>query len=140
MKRFWNKVDRSGGLFSCWLWTAATNRHGYGMIRVNGQLLRAPRVAYELLVGPIPPGLQIDHLCRVRACVNPSHLEPVTQKENILRGESPAAHHARKTQCAAGHSFDAANTYYPKRGGRQCRVCRATAQRAYLVRRKKVAR
>ena len=80
--RFWAKVDRSG---SCWLWLAATS-HGYGTFQSNGKLVRAHRYAYELLVGPIPGGLVIDHLCRTTACVNPEHLEPVTQRENLLRG------------------------------------------------------
>src|SRR6266496_2265386 len=88
--RFWAKVDRSGGSRACWLWTGKTGRDGYGRIGLGGRgalvRVRAHRFAYELLIGPIPDGLQIDHLCRVRHCVNPAHLEPVTQRENILRG------------------------------------------------------
>ena len=82
-ERFWEKVDKTA---TCWLWRASIRNHGYGRIKVNGRAEQAHRVAYELLVGPIPEGLTLDHLCRVRLCVNPAHLEPVTQKVNIRRG------------------------------------------------------
>jgi hypothetical protein len=83
----------------------------------------AHRWSYEALVGPIPPGLEIDHLCRVRNCVNPSHLEPVTKAVNILRGESMSARHARQTHCKSGHPFDAENTRMTTDGQRRCRTC-----------------
>lgn len=75
-------------LDECWVWCARTNRNGYGRLRVGGRELMAHRLAYEALVGPIPEGLVLDHLCRVRLCINPAHLEPVTVRENTLRGEA----------------------------------------------------
>jgi hypothetical protein len=83
----------------------------------------------ELFVGPIPEGLVIDHLCRNRGCINPTHMEPVTNAENVLRGEGPTAVNARKTHCKRGHPFDDVNTYvYAK--GRACRMCHQLRQRA----------
>lgn len=120
-ERFWSRVDRSG---ACWLWTAGRNNYGYGAFYPSkGNQVLAHRFAYELLVGPIPEGLQIDHVCRVRACVNPEHLECVTSKENTLRGVSPSALCAAKTHCPRGHEYDEANTRL-YRGKRYCRACR----------------
>lgn len=88
-ERFWSKVEKSSG---CWAWTGHKNRNGYGWtLGPKGKGESAHRIAYELLVGPIPEGLQIDHLCRNRACVNPDHLEPVTQRVNWQRGNAPSA-------------------------------------------------
>lgn len=80
--RLWSKVNKTD---TCWLWTAATEK-GYGLYRHDGRLSKAHRVVYELLVGPVPTGLDLDHLCRVRNCVNPAHLEPVTRAVNLRRG------------------------------------------------------
>lgn len=128
-ERFWEKVKRWDP-DECWDWTAGHSPEGYGRFnatwRVPGY---AHRFAYELLIGPIPDGYQIDHLCRNRGCVNPKHMEPVTQRMNLLRGTSPSAHNARVTACIHGHPFDEANTYYPKRGGRFCRACARRRQR-----------
>ena len=88
----------------------------------NGRL--AHRFSYELIVGPIPPGLTLDHLCRTPLCVNPRHLEPVSLRENILRGFSPMAINARKTRCAAGHELSGDNLYICPRGWRNCRACK----------------
>lgn len=108
----------------CWLWTAARHRDGYGAFRLpEGALVKAHIWAYEQYVGTIPEGLQLDHLCRVRECVNPAHLEPVTQRENILRGEAPSAQNSKKTHCPAGHPYDKANTHLRRGGGRGCRAC-----------------
>ena len=84
---------------------------------------KVERVAYEMVVGPIPDGLQIDHLCRVRNCVNPDHLEPVTPRENTMRGYSIQAQNARKTHCIHGHPFEG-NTYARPDGNRECAVCK----------------
>lgn len=126
---FWAKVEKTDG---CWLWTAAKNRAGYGKLRFDGKVGLAHRYAYELLVGPIPKGLTLDLLCRVRACVNRAPLEVVTSRENILRGASFSAIHARKTHCVHGHPFDEENTYHqPTRPmWRECRACRLVRQKA----------
>lgn len=102
--RFWPKVDKAGP-GGCWLWTASLNTNGYGQINSGGRgrPLLAHRVAYELVIGPIPDGLPLDHLCRVHSCVNPAHLEPVTNRENWVRGESPSAVAYVAGTCARGH-------------------------------------
>ena len=113
--------DRVAITETCWLWTGYRNRMGYGQFGRNEP---AHRVAYELLVGPIPDGLVLDHLCRNPPCVNPDHLEPVTNVENLQRGVGPSAQNARKARCKNGHEFTSENTYIrPDGGGRQCRRC-----------------
>lgn len=108
----------------CWQWQASLGADGYGRIQIAKVSHRAHRLMWEYVVGPIPEGLQIDHLCRNRACVNPDHLEPVTQRQNILRGESPSARHAIKTHCPQGHAYSVDNTYVSPAGQRFCRTCR----------------
>ena len=119
MYRMMDKFTVDNG---CWEWTAAKTSEGYGAIgkgsREEGTVL-AHRVMYEALVGPIPNGLVIDHLCRNRGCVNPTHMEPVTTRENILRGEGLTAQQARRTHCPAGHSYASKNS----RGDRICLTC-----------------
>lgn len=129
-ERFWAKVDRRGRV-ECWPWTASTaGNQGYGRIRVGERDVLAHRFAYELLRGPIPEGLDIDHLCRNRRCVNPAHMEPVTRTENTMRGESPNARNARKTHCAKGHPLTPENVYiFPGRSTRQCKPCRREVDR-----------
>lgn len=124
--RFWAKVTL-GTKDECWLWTGCIQTRGYGQFRgYQSKHIPAHRFAYEALVGEIPEGLVIDHLCRVRRCVNPAHMEIVTQRENILRGDGVAAHHARKTHCIRGHEFTPENTIrHPH--GRNCRACRSAA-------------
>jgi hypothetical protein len=113
--RFWNFVEKTD---SCWLWVGGIQpKELYGNFWLDGTTVRAHRYAYELLVGPIPEGLTLDHLCRVRHCVNPAHLEPVTQAENNRRASA-------RTHCKWGHEFTPENTYiHPKRGTRICKAC-----------------
>lgn len=119
-ERFWEKVteDPSG----CWLWKASTTKDGYAAFHYGDESL-AHRVAYGVLVAPIPVGLTIDHLCKVRHCVNPTHMEVVTMAENIRRGESFAGKNAAKSECAHGHPFTLDNTYITPNGRRKCRRC-----------------
>lgn len=139
--RFWSKVDK-GGPGGCWLWTASRTPKGYGQFSVGGRkagnyrMLKAHRVAYLLLRGIIPATLELDHLCRVRHCVNPDHLEPVTNTENIRRGISPSAVGARKTHCPQGHPYSGNNLYTNPSGFRICRTCKRAALREYKERRR----
>ena len=125
-ERFWAKVDKSG---ECWLWMGCRDRDGYGRFKPTTTTPEsgAHRFAYEELVAPIPHPLQIDHLCRNRACVQPDHMEVVTARENTLRGNTVAARRAAQVVCVNGHPFTAENTYrYPsnyRNGGRRCRTC-----------------
>ena len=129
-ERYWPKVNKQGAvparrpdLGPCWEWMASHNGLGYGQFRAGPVMVRAHRWAYEHLVGPIPAGLDLDHLCGNRGCVNPAHLEPVTERENVLRGGMPNGALAKRTHCGRGHAFDEANTYYRPDGGRRCRKC-----------------
>ena len=131
--RFWTKVNKSR---SCWLWLGGGDGQGYGSFKYNGKTIRAHRFAYQICKGAIPKGLQIDHLCRNRICVNPDHLEVVVRRINILQGVGPTALHYNQDTCIHGHTFDAANTYFDvRRGRRQCRACRNRMCRALRQRR-----
>ena len=137
LQKIW--IDDAG----CWLWTASMDRHKYGQFRERpGRMVLAHRWGYEHLVGPIPNGLCLDHLCRITWCVNPEHLEPVTMKTNINRGLPPLVSgrfHADKTHCAKGHPFSEENTRVEWRKlesgrmgiHRQCRECSRKKSLAY---------
>jgi len=122
-------TDRSGPATfageSCWRWIGGGGRGKGGYVQVSsaGRSVMAHRWAYELLVGPIPEGLTIDHLCRVTDCVNPAHLEVVTQRTNNLRSGGVAGRNVVKTHCPQGHPYDDANTYRRPDGGRDCKLC-----------------
>jgi hypothetical protein len=120
VKRFWEKVEKTP---DCWLWVGTRDQKDYGKFWNGTTAVIAHRYAYELLVGPIPDGLHIDHLCRVHRCVNPDHLEAVTNRENVLRGEGPTAINAAKTHCIHGHEFTPENTITNRLGHRWCRTC-----------------
>ena len=109
---------------SCWSWTGSTNSSGYGQFRHKGVKINAHRFSFELLRGEIPAGLELDHLCRNRRCVNPDHLEPVTSFVNKMRGRSFSALNAAKTHCSRGHAFTPTNTRKRPSGWRECRACR----------------
>ncbi len=137
--RFWAKVNKAGPipegrpeLGNCWDWTGRPNEEGYGSLLVGGRKgkqERAHRVGYELVVGPIPAGLVLDHLCRRTSCVRYSHLDPCTQAVNIARGKAPAAlgeanrQRRERTHCKHGHEFTAANTTIRHNGCRTCKAC-----------------
>lgn len=121
--RFWSKVKFE----DCWIWIGSCWSNGYGqfMLTEGGKIrsISAHRTAYELVVGSIPDGLQLDHLCKNRRCVNPAHLEPVTSKVNNSRSEGTSTIHSRKTHCPHGHPYSGDNLYIDKDGARRCRAC-----------------
>ena len=133
IERFMARVEvPTDGIDSCWEWLGVRNWGGYGEFYLDGKTRKAHRVSYELVRGNIPEGYQLDHLCSNRGCVNPYHLEPVTNAVNAKRGK--VNQNLRKTHCKHGHAFDEANTYYrlTVRGtaARQCRACKRLNGRA----------
>jgi hypothetical protein len=143
--KFWAKVDKCGpapeynpSLGPCWLWTGTKNNAGYGMTCDQKQDIGAHRMAFKLTNGYLPE-LPLDHLCRVRHCCNPSHLEPVTHRVNILRGVGAGARNAKKSHCVNGHEFTPENTAMRSDGtGRHCKTCRVETNRRNWLRRKNV--
>ena len=138
--RFWTKVERQDPDV-CWFWTGKLNDRGYGRFRIGGHWVRVHRFAYETLVGPIPAHLEIDHRCHNadlaclggraclhRRCVNPAHLETVTNHENIRRGKT-GQWRATKTHCPQGHPYSGANLFRRPDGARECRVCKRESVR-----------
>lgn len=129
LARFWAKVNKTG---TCWLWMGSKNQSGYGRLRRGGhvgKIILAHRYAYSALIGPIPDGLVLDHICRVRHCVNPAHLQAVPDRVNVARGIGPTAVNARKTHCKHGHAFTAENTGI-RHDGRYCKTCAYAANLA----------
>ncbi len=124
---FWSKVDKTD---SCWNWIAGKNQKGYGTFETEKTQM-AHRISYEDVKGDIPKGLVIDHLCRNRACVNPEHLEVVSNLENIQRGLTGKINHhnSKKTHCLKGHEFTKENTYLSSKGSRECRACHRIRER-----------
>lgn len=133
--RHWTTyTERSG---DCIVWVRTKDQHGYGMVSLEGKNRRAHRVAWVGTHGQdIPEGLTLDHLCRNRACVNPEHLEPVTHRENILRGENHVAVRAAMTHCPKGHplSGDNLDRWNAEQGKRRCRACVNENARNYRAR------
>lgn len=120
IERFLSKINI---VDSCWEWTAFVSKNGYGTFWFNGKSCRPHRFIYEYYHGMICPDLVLDHLCRNRKCVNPIHLEQVTQKENVMRGIGLAVINFKKTYCKQGHEFTEENTYVYPHGKRECRIC-----------------
>jgi hypothetical protein len=137
----WSLVDRSGGPNACWPWLGQVNWAGYGLVAASlafslGTTRTAHRLVFELTRGPIRAGLQLDHLCRTRGCVNPAHQDPVTGQENMNRVEWPKA---QASHCKHGHPFDEANTLIAfDRKGRRSRDCRACHRIAERLRQRRV--
>jgi hypothetical protein len=132
---FWAKVNKGEG---CWLWSGKLNHAGYGRFTLNKKCILAHRIAYETCIGSIPEGLVLDHLCRNRACVNPTHLEPVTRRENVKRGDySMNGEHMRKrTHCPKGHPLSGNNLYFAPNGSRHCKLCRQVSYQKWQAKRK----
>ncbi|HZL17755.1 MAG TPA: HNH endonuclease signature motif containing protein [Polyangia bacterium] len=112
------------GMSDCWLWGGYIDTAGYGRFRLNNprRQIGAHRQAYEMVIGPVPDGLVLDHLCRRTSCVNPAHLEPVTHRTNVLRGVA-GDHERTKTHCPHGHEYTPSNTYGRPDGQRRCKTC-----------------
>jgi hypothetical protein len=131
-ERLQSFIDRTKVVGDCLEWTGAKHPLGYGRLKLNGDLKQAHRIAYELWMGPIPPHLELDHLCRNPSCVNPGHLEPVSHAENLRR--IPA-----RTHCLKGHEFTPENTGVHVRGKRYCLACKSERDRQYNQGRRKCA-
>lgn len=129
--RFWRFVRKTE---TCWLWLGSKDQKGYGYFGLAGKNKKAHRIAWLITHGEIPDGLVIDHLCRVPSCVNPAHIEPVTNRENVLRGISPLANFAKLTHCKYGHPLTGDNVT-PRGYGRRCKTCRRRSNSEWQKRR-----
>lgn len=119
------------GSWCCWRLPGKLTSEGYSQFRSDGLHYLGHRAIYEHLIGPIPEGLTLDHLCRHTWCVHPNHVDPVTCQVNTLRGVGPTAWNARKTKCPNGHPYDTKNTFIDKNNRRHCRICSREAVRRY---------
>jgi len=140
LNRLWSKVVKGPGENDCWGWTDVLSEDGYAYLGVDGRKggkFLVHRLLYELVIGPIPDGKELDHLCRNRWCVRPDHQEPVTRQVHVSRGQTIAARNAAVTHCPRGHPYDIFNTYM-NHGSRQCRKCHNL--RCFRSKRKEVAR
>ena len=132
-QRFAEKLLIPSTSDGCMLWVGARDGRGYGDFYYNGSVGQAHRYSYEYFVGPIPKGLALDHLCRTPLCVRPDHLEPVTWRENLMRGNTHTRRNAEKTHCVHGHEYTEENTYRCPKGWRRCRACTAVRSRREYV-------
>lgn len=140
-ERFWSYVVKGNSDGDCWSWRVKTLPNGYAHFRtaktVNGKqkvvVDYAHRISFVLAKGPIGKGMVIDHLCRNKECCNPDHLEQVTQKINMLRGETVQALNVAKAACPKGHPYDAENTYVDRAGKRHCRICRKARMSEFFI-------
>lgn len=132
----WSRITIPSECGECWIWLRGIAPNGYGQITIKRVPYLAHRLVYETAVGPIPSGLELDHLCRVRRCVNPNHLEPVTHLENMLRGAGLVAIAAAKTHCPQGHPLAHPNLHpsFLRRGHRRCLICHKEQCRAAAAR------
>ena len=124
MERFWTKVDRRSDE-ECWPWLATLDSRGRGRFRIDGKTIQPIRMAYRLLIGPEPEGLDADHLCRNPSCVNPNHVEFVPHHVNVTRAMKYTVNgQARRTHCSKGHEYTKENTRIDSRGWRECKQCK----------------
>lgn len=134
-RRFWKRINKTN---TCWLWMGSHTVAGYGIVMRKGRIIYAHRVSYEMVNGPIPKGLEIDHMCNTPVCVNPAHLRAVTHRENIMRS-NPGGFNAAKKHCPKGHEYSPENTYVYK-GRRNCRACHRTYLKEYKRRQRQLKR
>lgn len=137
-RRVWDKITVTEG---CWTWTGAGSGGSdpYGVTWDGERRVKAHRLTYEAAYGPIGEGLVLDHLCRTHLCVNPTHLEPVTNAENVMRGNAPGPLATRTNRCKRGHEYTPENTKNRSDGYRECRTCMREASRRYKAARKEAA-
>lgn len=132
-------LDKTHADLGCWIWSGATMKGGYGLFYADGEKILAHRWSYAHYIGEIPSGMHIDHLCETRNCVNPMRLEPVTPRENLMRGRNHVALTAGKSHCYRGHEYDAVNTRIRPDGQRSCKACRRILDAKYRSDRKKAS-